>query len=85
MNEAGLSFTAAGGVGIVGSPMADDYARLDPEELAIILARLDQVMDEAARLRREVTRQLAETRGRDQQRLSSARRRKTTKKKPPAT
>jgi hypothetical protein len=47
---------------------------LRPDELAALLDRLDEVMAEAARLRREVTRQLEENRGRDRPEVSVNRR-----------
>lgn len=62
--------------------MADDGKKsaLSPSELAALLERLDQVMTEAQRLRSEVTRQLAEQRRTQQQRLSPRpRRRKAAK------
>ena len=43
---------------------------LAPGALASLLAKLDEVMTEAARLRNEVSRQLAEQRGRQQQRIT---------------
>jgi hypothetical protein len=46
---------------------------LTPERLALLLDKLNEVMIEAARLRREVTRQLADQRRSLQQRLSPSR------------
>jgi hypothetical protein len=54
--------------------MADRQA-LTPERLAQLLAKLNDVMGEAARLRREVTRQLDEQRRTIQQKLTPARKR----------
>jgi hypothetical protein len=54
--------------------MADRQA-LTPEYLAQLLAKLNEVMGEAARLRREVTRQLHEQRRAIQQKLTPARKR----------
>jgi hypothetical protein len=56
---------------------------LSPDELAELLRRLDEVMDEAQRLRQQVTRQLAEQRGSQQQRITlpASRRRKSTRKR----
>lgn len=48
----------------------------DERKLADVLAKLNDVMAEAERLRRDVTRQLAEQRGSQQQKLSPAPRRK---------
>jgi hypothetical protein len=53
--------------------MPDRRDPLTPERLAALLATLDDVMAEAARLRREVTRQLADQRQATQQRVTSAR------------
>lgn len=48
---------------------------LTPERLAELLARLDEVMDDAARLRNEVSRQLKDLRGKEQPQPVSSRRR----------
>jgi len=55
--------------------MASDRQPLTPERLAQLLEKLSEVMDEAARLRREVTRQLTEQRRGVQQNVNPARRR----------
>ena len=47
---------------------------LTPERLAHLLEKLNDVMNEASRLRRQVTRQLADQRRIFQQRLSTSRR-----------
>jgi hypothetical protein len=52
---------------------------LSPKELADLLKELDRVMDEAADLRREVTRQLEEQRHRQLQKLSPVSRRPARK------
>jgi hypothetical protein len=52
--------------------MAHTPKPLSPKDLAELLAELDQVMEEASTLRREVTRQLDEQRQRQQQHLSPA-------------
>lgn len=52
-----------------------DRQLLTPERLEQLLAKLNDVMDEAARLRREVSRQLVEQRRGTQQQLTPARRR----------
>lgn len=56
--------------------MPDRRVPLTPERLATLLDKLDDVMAEAARLRREVTRQLFEQR-RGLQQTSGSSRRKT--------
>ena len=55
--------------------MAND-APLTPERLSQLVSRLDEVMTEAARLRKEVTRQLSERR-QDQQKILPTRKRRT--------
>ena len=47
--------------------MADDRPPISPEDLKQVLDRLNEVLGEAARLRKEVMRQLSEQRGRQQQ------------------
>jgi hypothetical protein len=68
-----------------------DYDLLTPERLSELLARLDEVMTDAARLRRQITKQLNDQRRSDQQKLTSTRRRrakpttsKATKRSAPA-
>lgn len=63
--------------------MADDSrkAALSPSELAVLLERLDEVMAEAQRLRSQVTRQLADQRRSQQQRISHPPRRRKTKQR----
>ncbi len=58
-----------------------ERSSLTPERLAQLLDKLTDVMNEAERLRREVTRQLGEQRHRLQQRVTSAsgKKRKITK------
>ena len=46
---------------------------LTPERLSELLARLDDVMNDAARLRREITRQLNDQERRVQQKLTRTR------------
>jgi hypothetical protein len=50
--------------------MAEERQTLGPEALAALLVKLDEVMVEAERLRREVSRQLAEQRADQQQRVT---------------
>lgn len=47
---------------------------LTPAQLAETLQRLEDVMDEAARLRREITKQMAEQKQHQQQKVSVTRR-----------
>ena len=54
--------------------MPERRVPLTPERLATLLDKLDDVMAEAARLRREVTRQLSEHRHGLQQTSGSSRR-----------
>jgi hypothetical protein len=59
--------------------MPDRRVPLTPERLAALLDKLDDVMAEAARLRREVTRQLSEQR-RGLQQTGGSSRRKTKRR-----
>ena len=52
-----------------------DRQLLTPERLAQLLEKLNDVMAEAARLRREVSRQLVEQQGTVQQKVTPARKR----------
>ena len=52
-----------------------DRQLLTPERLAQLLEKLNDVMGEAARLRREVSRQLVEQRGTMLQKVTPARKR----------
>ena len=57
--------------------MADaDNAPLTPERLSELLSRLDEVMTDAARLRRQITRQLNDHRREDQQKVTVMRKRR---------
>jgi hypothetical protein len=60
--------------------MPDD-GPISPDKLRQVLDRLDDVLDEAARLRKEVIRQLGEQRAGQQQHLSGSRKRKTTSRR----
>jgi hypothetical protein len=68
----------------------DDYDLLTPERLSELLARLDDVMTDAARLRKQITKQLNDQRRSEQQKLTTTRRRakpiatKATKRAAPA-
>jgi hypothetical protein len=53
-----------------------DNAPLTPERLSELLARLDEVMTDAARLRRQITRQLSDQRRDDQQKVTVTRKRR---------
>jgi hypothetical protein len=61
--------------------MADERQTLSPEALSALLLKLDEVMTEAERLRREVSRQLAEQRADQQQRITEPPRRKRAARK----
>ena len=61
--------------------MADDRTPITPEKLKDVLAKLNEVLTEAARLRREVIRQLSDQRASDQQLLSIARKRRAARKR----
>ena len=54
-----------------------DNAPLTPERLSELLARLDEVMTDAARLRRQITRQLNDQRRDDQQKVTVTRKRRS--------
>ena len=53
-----------------------DNAPLTPERLSELLARLDEVMTDAARLRRQITRQLNDQRRDEQQKVTVTRKRR---------
>jgi hypothetical protein len=53
-----------------------DEDLLTPERLSELLARLDEVMTDAARLRRQITKQLNDQRRADQQNVTTTRRRR---------
>jgi len=55
--------------------MADDVP-LTPERLSELLSRLDEVMTDAARLRREITKQLNDQQRQTRQKITNTRRRK---------
>jgi hypothetical protein len=72
----------AGPIRYVSVIMSDERkSTLGPDALAILLEKLDSVMVEAARLRREVTRQLSEQRAGQQQRITAPPRRKRPSRK----
>ena len=60
--------------------MADERTPITAENLKQVLDRLNDVLAEAARLRKEVIRQLSDQRGRQQQHLGTQKR-KTTRKR----
>ena len=60
--------------------MADDSTPITSENLKQVLDRLNDVLAEAARLRKEVIRQLSEQRAAQQQHVSTTRKRKATRK-----
>ena len=61
--------------------MADDGTPISAENLRQVLDRLNDVLAEAARLRKEVMRQLGDQRARQQQHLSGTRRRSKSVKR----
>ena len=61
--------------------MADDSTPITSENLKQVLDRLNDVLAEAARLRKEVIRQLSEQRAAQQQHVSTTRKLKTTRKR----
>jgi hypothetical protein len=62
--------------------MAEERRRtLSADELQAVLKRLDDVMAEAAELRREVTRQLGEQRSRTQQKITPTSPAKTSRRR----
>ena len=71
-----LSFTACAQSGIVAGRMADQDP-LTPERLSELLSRLDEVMTDAVRLRRQITRQLQDQRREEQQKVTVTRKRRT--------
>ena len=58
-----------------------DNTPLTPERLSELLARLDEVMTDAAKLRRQITSQLNEKRRQDQQKVTTTRRRRVKKQR----
>jgi hypothetical protein len=52
-----------------------DKDLLTPERLSELLARLDEVMTDAARLRRQINKQLTDQRRREQQKVTAPLRR----------
>jgi len=59
--------------------MADDGTPITSEHLKQVLDRLDDVLAEAARLRKEVVRQLTEQRANQQQHVTARRRKRATR------
>lgn len=53
-----------------------DGSPLTPERLSELLARLNDVMADAQRLRREITKQLNDQRRNEQQKITNTRRRR---------
>jgi hypothetical protein len=56
--------------------MADDRTPITPEKLKEVLDRLNEVLAEAAKLRKAVVRQLSDHRANDQQHLTLLRRKR---------
>jgi hypothetical protein len=61
--------------------MADDRTPITSEHLKQVLDRLDEVLGEAARLRKEVVRQLAEQRANQQQHVTTRKRKRSPHKR----
>jgi hypothetical protein len=61
--------------------MADEGRPVDPEHLKQVLERLDEVLAEAARLRKEVVRQLTEQRADQQQHVTARKRPRVVRKR----
>jgi hypothetical protein len=61
--------------------MADDGAPITSEHLKQVLDRLDDVLSEAARLRKEVVRQLTEQRASQQQHVTARKRKRAAAQK----
>ena len=61
--------------------MADDGTPITSENLKQVLDRLNDVLAEAARLRKEVMRQLSDQRAGQQQHVTATRKRKSTRKR----
>jgi arsenate reductase-like glutaredoxin family protein len=61
--------------------MADDRTPITADHLKQVLERLDDVLAEAARLRKEVIRQLTEQRANQQQHVTPRKRKRATQKR----
>jgi hypothetical protein len=61
--------------------MADERTPITPENLKEVLERLNDVLEEAARLRKDIIRQLSDQRAGHRQHLSPARKRKKPSRK----
>jgi hypothetical protein len=61
--------------------MADERTPIASEHLKQVLDRLDDVLAEAARLRKEVVRQLIEQRADQQQHVTTRKRKRATQKR----
>ena len=61
--------------------MADEGRPVGPEHLKQVLERLDEVLAEAARLRKEVVRQLTEQRADQQQHVTARKRQRVIRKR----
>jgi hypothetical protein len=61
--------------------MADERTPITSEHLKQVLDRLDDVLAEAARLRKEVVRQLTEQRANQQQHVTTRKQKRPTQKR----
>jgi hypothetical protein len=65
-----------GSVVFMARMAADERSSLNPQKLGEVLAKLNDVLAEAARLRKEIIRQLSDQRAAQQQHLTVPRKRK---------
>ena len=75
------SFTIAKAVVTLYATMADEGRPVGPEHLKQVLERLDEVLAEAARLRKEVIRQLTEQRADQQQHVTGRKSKRVIRKR----
>jgi hypothetical protein len=75
------SFTHRTSPSSLYAQMADERTPIASEHLKQVLDRLDDVLAEAARLRKEVVRQLTEQRADQQQHVTTRKRKRATQKR----
>ena len=75
------SFTDRGFYVIFTARMADEGTPITSEHLKQVLDRLDDVLAEAARLRKEVVRQLTDQRASQQQHVTARKRKRAAQKR----
>jgi hypothetical protein len=81
LNMALPSFTHRTSPSSLYGTMADERTPIASEHLKQVLDRLDEVLAEAARLRKEVVRQLTEQRANQQQHVTTRKRKRATQKR----